>query len=566
MKKRWIRRLLVLAVLVGAVSAFVWGCADSKSTGGSGSGAQSTGAVADTSTADSADARESTLADGTYSLAVTLEGGSGRASIQSPTEVVVKDGRITAQIVWSSPFYDYMLLDQKKVLPDDYSDADEHSRFTIPIAALDEPISVIADTTAMSQPHEIEYTITVHSSETGSTASAAISSAAPTSSDAAAGTADGKQAQSGRSAWRNFVPEGYTVQKTQNNDYAQHFQIQELSDAEGKEGYRLLSLSDDSQFLVLPEGMKKSQAKERGKTEDCTVLTCPLKNGYLAATAAMAHFVRLDALDTLSYVGTKKSGWTIPEAQEAMESGALRYAGKYSAPEYERLLAGKTQLAIESTMILHTPQVGEKLQELGIPVLMDLSSYEDHPLGRAEWVRAYGVLAGKEQEADQVFARQKSGVEQVQEKIPQSGEKKTVAFFAIDSQGRAVVRRSEDYIPAMIAMAGGEYIFDDLKSRNPDSHSGSVTLTLEEFYARAKDADVLIYNAAIEDPVRTIAELTKKSPTLADFAAVKSGEVWVANSSMYQATDSVAEIVTALQEILANGETDSAFFTRVRGD
>ena len=101
------------------------------------------------------------LEDGTYTAEVTLEGGSGRASIESPATLTVKDGKVTASIVWSSPNYDYMIVDGKKLLP---VNTEGNSVFEIPVVSFDTALDVIADTVAMSKPHEIEYKITFDSS------------------------------------------------------------------------------------------------------------------------------------------------------------------------------------------------------------------------------------------------------------------------------------------------------------------------------------------------------------------------------------------------------------------
>ena len=97
------------------------------------------------------------LADGTYTCEVTLEGGSGRATVESPAALTVENGKMTATIVWSSPNYDYMIVDGEKYLP---TNSDGNSTFEIPVAALNAPLAVTADTVAMSTPHEIEYTLT----------------------------------------------------------------------------------------------------------------------------------------------------------------------------------------------------------------------------------------------------------------------------------------------------------------------------------------------------------------------------------------------------------------------
>ena len=96
-------------------------------------------------------------ADGSYTCEVTLEGGSGRATVESPAALTVADGKMTAAIVWSSPNYDYMIVDGEKYLP---TNTEGNSTFEIPVAALDTALTVTADTIAMSTPHEIEYTLT----------------------------------------------------------------------------------------------------------------------------------------------------------------------------------------------------------------------------------------------------------------------------------------------------------------------------------------------------------------------------------------------------------------------
>ena len=99
-------------------------------------------------------------ADGTYTCEVTLEGGSGRATVESPAALTVADGKMTATIVWSSPNYDYMIVDGEKYLP---TNTEGNSTFEIPVSALDTALDVTADTVAMSTPHEIEYTLTFDS-------------------------------------------------------------------------------------------------------------------------------------------------------------------------------------------------------------------------------------------------------------------------------------------------------------------------------------------------------------------------------------------------------------------
>lgn len=102
----------------------------------------------------------SAVEDGSYTIELTMEGGSGRASIQSPAQITVVDGAATATLEWSSPNYDYMLVNGEKYLP---VNTEGNSVFEVPVEALDAPLTMIGDTVAMSTPHEVEYTVTFHS-------------------------------------------------------------------------------------------------------------------------------------------------------------------------------------------------------------------------------------------------------------------------------------------------------------------------------------------------------------------------------------------------------------------
>ncbi len=110
-------------------------------------------------TDDSQSSESTPLADGTYNIDLDFEGGSGKASISSPAKVTISEGKAIATVEWSSPNYDYMIVDEQKYMP---VNTDGNSVFEIPIT-LDAPMQVTGDTVAMSKPHEIEYTLTFHS-------------------------------------------------------------------------------------------------------------------------------------------------------------------------------------------------------------------------------------------------------------------------------------------------------------------------------------------------------------------------------------------------------------------
>lgn len=193
-------------------------------------------------------------------------------------------------------------------------------------------------------------------------------------------------------------------------DYAQQF----TADCyEG--GYTMLTIAEsDMRFLVVPE----DAAEVDSLPADVTVLRQPVENIYLVSTSVMDLLLHLDALDSVAFSGTKADGWYLPAVQQAMEEGKIAYAGKYSAPDYEQILAAGCRLAIENTMILHTPEVKEQLEHFGIPVLVERSSYESDPLARMEWIKLYGILLGREEQAEQVFSAQETAVQPILSQKP----------------------------------------------------------------------------------------------------------------------------------------------------
>ena len=316
-------------------------------------------------------------------------------------------------------------------------------------------------------------------------------------------------------------------------------------------GYALITISDGSRFLTIPQDMPIPKDLDK----EIITIKQPINNIYLAASAVMDMFCSLDALDTILLSGIKTEGWVIEEAKKAMESGEISYAGKYNAPDYEKILASGCNLAIESTMIFHSPEVKEKLESFGIPVFVDYSSYEKHPLGRTEWVKLYGVLLGKEDEADKAFSMQKTELDNI---ISEENTGKTVAFFYITSNETANVRKSGDYVPRMIELAGGSYIFSDLGDNT--NASSTVNMQMEEFYANAKDADYLIYNSTIDGGVNSLDELLAKSSLLKDFKAVKEGKVFCTTKNLYQDSMKLGTFIADIHTMLTSEDsTDETF-------
>ena len=319
------------------------------------------------------------------------------------------------------------------------------------------------------------------------------------------------------------------------------------------EDYTRITIGEDQTFLLVAEGAPVPA----GVPEDVTVLQQPLDHIYLVATAAMDFFRALDAVDRIALSGQKESDWYIDEAKAAMQAGTMVYAGKYSAPDYETILAEGCDLAIENTMIYHTPEVVEQLESVGVPVLIERSSYESDPLGRIEWLKLYGALVGKEDLACSQYDELLAALSPI---LDQEASGQTVAFFYINSSGAVNVRKSGDYIAKAIAMAGGQYVsFDESGEENALS---TMTIQMESFYASAVDADIMIYNSTIDGEIRTIDELLTKSPLLADCKAVQEGSVWCITKNFYQESLALGDLILDVHAILQDKAAENLHFLR----
>ena len=436
----------------------------------------------------------------------SFSGGSGRVTI-SCGQVWMEGDQAMAAITFSSPHYTYVKVDGVEY-PCEHDE--ESSTAEIPVN-LNRTTDIAAQTTAMSAPHEVAYAIYVGVGE----ASEEIEGLAWTSSMALS--------------------------------YAEGFSVDFFED-----GYALIDVKDSARYLVVPEG----KTAPEGLNPALVVLQQPLDHIYLAATAVMALIDSLDALDHVRLSGTQQDGWYVENAAAAMARGDILFAGKYSEPDFELLVREHCDLAVESMMIAHTPQVKELIELLNIPVFVDRSSYEAHSLGRVEWIKLYGVLLNRQQEAADAFARQVQAVEDAE--AVQGAQ--TVAFFALRPDGTVTVRGAQDYIARSIELAGGRYVFEVAEGQEANS---SVSITMEAFYEAAENADFIIYNAAIEEPVESVEALLSMQPLLADFKAVKEGNVWCARRSLYQATDRIGSFIEDLRRMLAGEEEALTFLYRI---
>ena len=401
--------------------------------------------------------------------------------------------------------------------------------------------------------------------ETGDAASPAESRAGIAASDSAAGT-----------AWADMKPD-----RSMELVYADQFSVEYYGDV-----CELVTIEGTGRYLIVEEG----QTVPDGLPADVTVIRKPLSNVYLAASSAMDFVDALSATQAVTMTSTKKEDWSIASAVSALDSGDMIYVGKYSAPDYEALLMEECSLAVESTMIYHTPEVREKIESLGVPVLIEHSSYESHPIGRTEWIRLYGLLFDREKEAESFFEEQRRIAEEVIAETHGAGNedrktgntetekedrgafdkeasdmaaRPTAAFFYMTSSGLANVRKTGDYVAEMIRLAGGTYV-PELPGMESENALSTMNMQMEDFYAGCVDADILIYNATIDGGLNTIDDLLDKSPLFADFKAVKSGNVWCSEQDMFQHTTASAGMIREMHLLITGRTTeDFTYFHRV---
>ncbi len=471
------------------------------------------------------------VASSVRDVKITMEGGSGKAHILSPVTVRDTEDGYEAVLEWSSKNYDYMIVDGRRY--ENEAGEGENSRFTVAIGNITDPLNVIGDTVAMSTPHEIEYVIYWNTETDPEDES---NKETPEEAELRADE-DG--------------PDFQTLSETGQMDllYAECFSVKYYGD------YRVISILNGGDFLLVKEGTPVPSNLPDGMT----VLKQPLENVYLVSTSVMDYIRQCGCMNAVRFSGTKADDWSIAEAKEAMNNGDILYAGKYSAPDYELILANECSLAIENTMIFHKPEVREKLEELGVPVLVEMSSYEKHPLGRLEWIRLYGLLFGREKEAEDYYRQQLEIIEPIMEK-PDTG--KTTAFFYVSGTGMINVRKPGDYISRMIGLSGGRYVPEEAFG-NDENALSTMNMQMESFYKEAGNADILIYNSTIGGEIGTMEDLIRQNALFADFKAVREGHVYCTRRDFFQESTHIAEFMTDLYRVFAGQEDSFTYLYRL---
>ena len=320
-------------------------------------------------------------------------------------------------------------------------------------------------------------------------------------------------------------------------------------------GYSVINISGEKPVLVV----EKDFPLPSGVPANYVVLVKPLLKTYLVSSSAFDFFAKLNILDKVKFSGSKKENMFLPEVRQYMEDGKITYAGKYSAPDFETLYAEGTDISIQNTMIFHKPEIKEKLEQLKIPVIVEKSSYEKNPLGRIEWIKLYGLLYDKEKEAEDFFNARQAEFNSLNKS---AGSRNTIAFFYFTSSGSVNVRKPGDYITTAIAMAGGTYFMD--AAADNESVLSTMNMLPEDFYVKAKDADILIYNSTIEGMIEDRELLLQKFPLLKDFKGFKNGRLYCTDKKLFQETTGSVGFMQDLVSVMNHKEENLHYLIKIK--
>lgn len=365
----------------------------------------------------------------------------------------------------------------------------------------------------------------------------------PTPSDTTDGSEPAQTTGSGEDFDENY--DGKLVfDHTMALSYANRFSVDYY-----KGGYKMITVTDGeavtSKLLIVPV----NRSIPEGLDADVHVLQQPIANILVSSTPTTSLFYAIGMLDTISLTTNDVDSWYIDEVKDLMNEGKMTYIGNYKTPDYDQIVASGTKLAIFSTML--TEDVAEQLDALGVYVMLDEASEEDHPLARVEWVKLYGAMFNKEAEAEAHFNAQAELVEQIAEREATG---KSVAIFYITSSGVLYARNSDDYMAKMVKLAGGEYIFD---GKVGVGETGTVKMENEAFYDGARDADYIIYVWTLGGRPETLADLLERGDFLENMKAVQNGNVWCTSPDFFQISSTLGDMINDINLMLnADASTD----------
>jgi len=321
-------------------------------------------------------------------------------------------------------------------------------------------------------------------------------------------------------------------------EYTEAFSVKYL-----KGGLKKVEDGDGRTLILVPKG---KEVPEEYKDE--TIVNIPLKNVLTASTTQACLLRPLDELKSITAVTTEAEQWTIEEVKSGIESGEVTFVGDSYAPDYEKIFSLKPEIAFVCGGPYGQQDMMGKFDELGVIYAVNNEYLEEDPFGRMEWIKFMAAFYEKEDIAEKHFNAALKKVDDAINTVA-SEEKPTVAWGMV-YDGKVYVPESDSYVAKMIEMAGGNYILKD-------SALESGEISIEEFYDKAKDADVFIWETMGPAPA-SLEAMIEETPLLADFKSVQGKNVWRLDDDYWQSIDKTDVIIKSLAAIFHPDELEQS--------
>ena len=310
--------------------------------------------------------------------------------------------------------------------------------------------------------------------------------------------------------------------------YAKNFSIEYLDD-----GVILVVDGKDRQTLLVPDG-----AKTPTGYNDAQVINGKPEKLFIGSTTHSSDLRALgdDTFDKVVGVSTYDVGkGQIEQIDSRMAAGKIKFMGKNSALDYEALVSTGVDLAFISYTDYDT--VGPKLQELGIPFIVDSSGLETTVLGRMEYTKLFAAFLGKETEANTQIDNAAKHLEEIKKSVAGLEKPPVVGGYIYD--GQVLVRGGGSYMADIYNIAGADYVYKDFETSDP----GNSYVTYEDFYARGTTAKYFFYEPMGKKVFANTGEIFESASLVAELPAVTAGNVWAFQPNWFQSVDKLDDIV-----------------------
>ncbi len=311
---------------------------------------------------------------------------------------------------------------------------------------------------------------------------------------------------------------------------------------------KLLTDAENNQFLLVPEGVKTPKIPEAA---GATVINTPLKKVVYCSTTQVgllqAIFSDKD-WDSIAAVTTDTAEWYVDEVKTRMENGTIQYVGTggMADPDFEKIQALNPDMVFVYTGDYGLQKTLAKMKELHIPCVVVNDYTEPTDMGRLEWLKFLGAFYNKDQKAAGFIEEKAAMLQEITAAVKDKPSPKVVYGMVYD--GKVYITDGGSYVAKQIKEAGGDYVFANV---NPDK-TGSSQISMEEFYEKGMDADVVIYSSMVAY-MPSVESLLKAEPLLKDFKAVKNGKVYCFAPWYYMSINKTIEGVKDMASLFHEG-------------